>query len=165
MYRIEDKEAAVKQVQRLLDITVTGVFDEETRLAVISFQNRKGLNESGIVDYESFTLMKEEYLKEDMRREARRRLPFSPRFPYSFGDMGNDVTLINALLNDVMKEYTVEVLSVVGVFYSDRTENAVRELRKIFGLREGGHIDEEFFYRLTEEQKSLQNKNSRKKQP
>lgn len=152
-YMIEDKESAIRTVQNFLGISQNGIYDEQTRLAVMKAQKKYGLNETGITDYETFIVLKEEYEAKRRANEARRRIPTEARFPYSFGDMGSDVTVINALLHEVKERYTIDVLSPLGVFYSDRSEKIVSVLRKIFGMNEGTHIDEEFFYRLTEERK------------
>ena len=73
MYRQSDKEEAIKEVQEYLfflsdkkydtikRIPIDGVFDKETEEAVIEFQLANSIEPTGIVDYETFTLLEREY--------------------------------------------------------------------------------------------------------
>jgi N-acetylmuramoyl-L-alanine amidase len=47
--RYRNKGSKVSELQKLLDITITGVFDKNTLAAVIKFQKEKGLVADGIV--------------------------------------------------------------------------------------------------------------------
>ena len=64
MYRIEEKIEAIKEVQRLLNLNQTGLFDKKTRDAVLNVQSKYKLAETGIVDYLTFTSIVEEYSNE-----------------------------------------------------------------------------------------------------
>ena len=65
MYRINDRSAAIESVQRYLrvagnpDVFVapTGVFDDNTKLSVIDFQQKNGLDADGVVDKNTFDLL------------------------------------------------------------------------------------------------------------
>ena len=64
MYRIDDRQTAIMQVQKFLmalteDIFIapSGVFDDNTRLAVIVFQKKFGLEDTGVVDFATFELL------------------------------------------------------------------------------------------------------------
>lgn len=49
MLKLGDKGLAVKELQRILKIKITGYFDTETEKAVIQFQKSKGLKADGVV--------------------------------------------------------------------------------------------------------------------
>jgi peptidoglycan hydrolase-like protein with peptidoglycan-binding domain len=45
-----DDEAVIREVQEALDVEASGTFDEATRDAVLAFQKKKKIDESGVVD-------------------------------------------------------------------------------------------------------------------
>ena len=55
MYRIEDKSAAIAEIQRLLNITQTSIYDKNTINSVAEHQQANNIPVTGIVDYETFT--------------------------------------------------------------------------------------------------------------
>ena len=77
MYRINDKAAAIKEIQRYLRVVVgdeivitpNGIYDDVTRLGVIYLQDKYRLNKSGVVDMRTFDLLYAEY-KRIIERES-----------------------------------------------------------------------------------------------
>ena len=61
MYHIENTSAAIKELQRLLRINQTTVYDQATRDAVLRIQSELGLEKTGIADYHTFTAIVENY--------------------------------------------------------------------------------------------------------
>ena len=117
MYDLQDKPAAIREVQRYLNlisdnsenkiprIGIDGIYGDETRGAVSKFQELYKLQISGIVDLLTFTAIYEEYeriLDESNRREY---LITDIGFPITLGMQGKDVLYINLLLKELSNTY------------------------------------------------------------
>ncbi len=160
MYRIEDKVSAIKELQRLLDLKPTGLFDKNTREAVLRTQAKNNLDETGIVDYLTFTLIVEEYRNEKNKQWNSDYL-FDPRFPYVMGDIGDNVLRINEALETVLRDYSYEGRMPRGKYLGDDTIGGVHFLQKIFNMSESDIIDEELMSRIMRERESIEIKKPR----
>ena len=149
MYYITDKQSAIKTVQRFLGQNQTGVYNAGTAKSVIAHQEEKGIEKSGIVDYETFNSLKENYLENN-------EFPIIfTQFPYKTGDSGTDITMLNAIIGEVIGEYTFEGLTESGSYYSTNTAEAVARLREIFMLSDSANVDREFLNRLLREKNAI----------
>lgn len=160
MYRIEDKVSAIEELQRLLDLTPTGLFDKNTREAVLRTQAKNSLEQTGIVDYLTFTFIVEEYRSEKNNQWNSDYL-FDPRFPYIKGDMGDNVLRINEALETVLRDYSYEGTMPRGKYLGEDTIDGVRFLQKIFNMRESDMIDEALLSRVMKERESIEIKKPR----
>lgn len=159
MYYITERHNAIKTVQRFLGENQTGVYSEDTRNKVIAHQAENNIELSGVVDYETFNSLKEVYLKASTARDV--SVVFSG-LPYKIGDMGTNIAIINAILTEVISEYTFESVPPNGSYYGNRTVDAVVRLREIFMLDYSQEIDEEFISRLLTEKNAINlSKNNR----
>lgn len=147
MYNIEDRRGAIAAIQRLLGINESGIYDEMTKSAVMRAQINGGVAETGIVDYETFLIIRDNYHKRLRQSEAEARLSV-PRFPYKVGDRGSDVGIINADIRVALPRYTHEDMAPRGDYYTSYTAAAVRRLRQIYILPNGSQVDEDLYYRL-----------------
>ena len=160
MYRIDDKVGAIKEVQRLLNLNQTGLFDKKTREAVLDAQAKYRLAETGVVDYLTFTLIAENYRNEKSNRWGSDYL-LNPRFPYVIGDMGENVLRINEALQVVLNDYTYEGIMPKGRYLNDHTIQGAQFLRKLFGMNESNEIDEELMSRIMKEREHIEIKSKR----
>lgn len=150
MYRIEDKVAAVKNVQRYLAMNESGVYDDETRDKVISFQSQASINETGIVDYETFIELRKRFYDEKNAILASKSTQ-NVKFPILPGDSGAEILRLNSALGEVLSNYTYTDLLPRGSYYNVYTSLAVRRIRAIFGYPEEDNVDEELFLRIERE--------------
>ena len=150
-YSIYDKTAAINRVRLFLGLSANGTYDIEVIEKIKSIQKKSGLLQSGIVDYETFKLLVQEYNNELIKRKGGEVLFGENNFPFRFGNRGNNIILLNTMLREVLQEYTYEGDLPTGAFYSRNTENSVSRLRKVFGLKDSNTVDEEFLYRLKQE--------------
>ena len=79
MYRLGDKRAAIREIQKYLHfisdritnevprIAIDGIYGNESKEAVMAFQEYKGIAKTGEVDYETFNLLYSEYLKAKLK--------------------------------------------------------------------------------------------------
>jgi hypothetical protein len=154
MYRIEDSTAAVKELQRLLGLKQTGNYDGKTANAVKMKQDEYSLEKTGIADYETFTLIVDEYrVKRD--RVWNSSYLHSPKFPYVNGDMGDDEGRINEALYTVLKEYSYEGTLPRGGYLGDDSFYGVKYLRDIFGMEQRDEIDEQLMNRILAELEAI----------
>ena len=163
MYYVDDKRAAITEVQRFLfvigqknglsHLSIDGFYTEETENAVREFQRSHLLLETGIVDRETFDLIYAEYgkiVKSDGECEA---LIYSAEYPMSIGDSGNGVSELNILIRELSRFYR-DLPIPYGNFFSSDTSQAVKMLQKAFGKAETGEATAEFLADLKNELKS-----------
>ena len=149
MYYITEKHNAIKTVQRFLGQNQSGVYGENTKNAVAKHQSKNGIESTGIVDYKTFNSLKSDYLAiEDSC------FVFSS-FPYKRNDYGSEVEILNALIAEVIKEYTFEGVIPSGNYYGNNTAEAVIRLREIFMLEASDKIDRIFIARLLNEKNAI----------
>lgn len=161
MYRIDNKAAAIREIQTYLRtlaqkeraipaVVVDGTYGAKTRAAVLAFQKIKGLAETGVVNYPTFTALYDAYLiaKED---SAESGLPHDDAFPLCHGDTGECVVLLHSLLR-MLGEYYPDLGRVPqsSAFSSD-TERAIRHLQKVFLYPESGSVNKKMYLRMMRE--------------
>lgn len=163
MYRISDKKAAIKEIQSYLavisngDLIVvpSGVYDENTRLAVSDFQKRNGISESGVVNFETFTALHDAYEKETNRRRTSKITDTFIEFPLTPGSRRQEMIHVNEMMNNLLEYYGRGKIHRRGDYFSRETACAVAIMREIYSLPEGTEIDEELYERLTNDHKSI----------
>ena len=156
MYRVYDKPEAIRSVQRYLivagdpDIFIvpTGVFDDNTRLSVIDFQTRFDLKPTGEVNYETFTLLYNEYVLLTRNMETGDLTDSFLQFPLLPGKTSNGMAHINLTLGRILDYYGFTHRLRGNNFYSDETALAVEILRDVYMLDKKNYIDEEFYRRM-----------------
>ena len=162
MYRIEDKNSAVREVQRYIliigevdnelpKIPVDGFYGEETRLAVSDFQRSRGIADTGSVDKETFDLLFFEADEIQKERKRRQSVINYESFPLKLGDSGSDVSNLNTVLRELGEYYKNINPLPVGGFFSRNTESAVKVMQYHLRQTEEGVVSIELYNRLREE--------------
>ena len=150
MYHIEDKSSAIKEIQKMLSVNETGNCDEKTRASVLELQRLKGLASNGVVDYNTYTVIREEYERRKRRENVFKSSVLRDNaFPYELGSHGHDVTILNGMLANQIEKYSLPLWKPRGSFYSKATAFAVEFLREVFYLEGGRCIDELFYEKLS----------------
>ena len=150
MYLITDEKAAIKEIQRLLFLNESGIYDDKTKNAVIKTQENKNLPTDGIVDFETFEAIVEAYTADKMKMDVKNSSVLKTNaFPYQLGAHNHDVTILNAMISNVIDKYSLPIWKPKGAFYSKTTASAVEVLREIFHIEKGRHIDEIFYDKLS----------------
>ena len=155
MYHIDDNISALKEVQRLLNINPTGVFDENTKKAVKKIQLNYSLNQADIIDYKTFNAILSEYNKRKMQ-DIESDYLYNPTFPYARGDMDDNVRLINDAIRLVLNDYVYEGTAPNGNYLNDNTITASNFLREIFKMDKSEQLDEIFINRLLLEKSAIE---------
>ena len=102
MYYLNDKRAAVREVQKYLNsiygasrhISESGFFDEGTKAAVIEFQKQNELLPTGAVNNETFSALYREYKRVNMRR-AIKKSALTITFPIKRNDLTEEIRIIS----------------------------------------------------------------------
>ena len=155
MYRIDDTVSALKEVQRLLNVNQTGIYDTSTKKAVEQIQLNYGLKRADVVNYKTFNAILAEYNKREMS-ELNSNYLFKPVFPYTIGDMDDNVGLINDALRLVLSDYVYEDAAPRGNYLNKNTITASNFLRKIFKMDLSDQLDELFIKRLLLEKSAIE---------
>ncbi|MBR5139826.1 MAG: peptidoglycan-binding protein [Clostridia bacterium] len=163
MYRIYDKPAAIKRVQQYLSlvsdpsifVAPSGVYDENTRLSVIYFQNLHGLSPTGVVNYPTFELLYNDYLFITKKEVLSDKLNSFIAFPLLPGHMAEEMMHINRTMGDLLDYYGFTHRLRDSNFYSEESADAVRTLREIYNLKPLELIDEELYLRMINDHNSI----------
>ena len=127
----------------LPDITVDGIFGEETRNAVLAFQQQFGLPQDGIVGRQTWYRLQDEYVA------VLRALPSEyssyssllyPGYYITTGATGKVVEQLQTFINTIARNNSsVPAVTVDGVF-GTATQNAVRAIQRLVGQNPTGAV-------------------------
>ena len=119
----------------------SGVYDEQTRDAVIAFQAFAGLPQTGITDDATWNLIYDNYLG-DIRSLTPEQIgtaiiPFPGVF-LQLGDEGEDVIILQDFINTASSVYSeIPPIPVTGI-YDENTRDAVYAVEALFGYQIDG---------------------------
>ncbi len=125
-------------------IPINGIFAENTEALVRSFQRNSGIEETGIVDEETWNVLYETYIGiiESLPPSAFDGVarPF-PGYTLRIGFTGQDVTDLQSYINVLATAYNeIPTLTVDGVF-GENTRDAVYVIQSLFNLTQDGTVD------------------------
>ena len=155
MYDINDKKAAVRNVQSMLSELgyyrsfISGFYDVNTSGAVKRFQKEEGLDENGIVNAETLSLLH--------KRNSAIRVGIKNTFPITKETNSTTVREINALMREVLEYYFGAYDLDISTYYSEKTEKAADELYTVFNMSREKGISSALYERLQIEVRSIRN--------
>ena len=167
MYRIDDEKNANRQVQTYLrelsyaygdlpQITVDGIYGEETKKAVHAFQNKFGLTATGEVDLATFNLLYEESVGAREERAGQSELLSASVFPLQKGDSGSEVRILQSVIGELLG-----LRIPFDGFYGRATEDGVRAFQRKYQYPPSGIVDRKLWNRIAKEYRLLtENKKS-----
>lgn len=150
LYMSDDRTSAVKNIQRLLQINESGIYDTATARAVRAVQRNFGLDDSGIVDFATFSAILEMDKRNKLKRSYITGIDVSA-FPYDVGDYGTDVREIIQLLYSALAPYSVSSGALRGAIYTVGVGNSAKKLREIYGMPIATSVDEDLYVRIRRE--------------
>ena len=123
------------------EVSITGVFDEQTVRAVEAFQTVSGLTADGIVGRNTWNAIYRAYRGiVDEQNLLRDGAVIYPGTTLRVGSRGQYVTLLQEYLNVLAETYpTIPAVTVDGVFGSG-TDAAVRAAQTVLGLTSNGVV-------------------------
>lgn len=172
MYALNDKTAAIVEIQRFLyllsntsnpeipRVAIDGIWGEETEAAVIEFQKISGNEVSGKVDYQTFEALYDAYSAAKSELYELDFLITTQGLPLSKNMMNDDVLLLHLMILEIQKTYDYLTEVDRTTYFSENTEKAVMELQEIFGMEQSGRVDALMYERLVLELDSIKLGNS-----
>lgn len=126
---------------------IDGVYGQETRSSVLSFQRFAGLEQTGSVDRVTWDNIygaykgTVDYLEAQQLIESVSTQAF-PGVTLRRGDVGNSVLVFKTYLNYI-SGYFYDLMSLpLTAVFDTRTQNAVRQFQRIFSLPQTGQVNE-----------------------
>lgn len=124
---------------------VDGIFDTQTKNALIDFQLRNSLAPTGVADRTTFELLYDQYL--DILENSSLPNPIIPfpshpiNYAIKRGENSFLVAVLQYMLNEIGVVYNVfDALEINGE-YDEATENAIRYFQTINSLSKTGEVD------------------------
>ena len=126
-------------------VPIDGIFDTQTKNALIEFQIRNNLAPTGVADRTTWELLYTQYLeilKNTSLPEA--IIPF-PSYPNNYtikkGEKSFLVAVLQYMLNEIGIIYNIfDALEINGE-YDEATENIIRDFQKRNGITPTGEVD------------------------
>ena len=123
-----------------------GIWDRDTREAVIAFQVANDLAPTGVVDRETWDKLKSEYDKSVALNSPLIKLDVFPRMPTGYtlklGEKSFLTVAIQYMIDELEKIYLFPTLSNSGV-YDEITANNIREFQTRNRIPITGEVDRE----------------------
>ncbi len=164
-YDISDNTNPILQIQRILrnldyyengiaSVKPDGIYGDDTRELVVRFQQKYGLNPTGVVDKETWDLL---HSIDEARRDATRIaravhiFPMFEKYEILPNSRDNIIYVIQHMLNEVLAEHDgFSELDFTGI-YDQPTQNAIKLLQRKALSDESSKIDAEAFNLLANE--------------
>ncbi len=126
-------------------LPIDGIWESQTRDAVIAFQKIHGLSPTGIVDRETWDKLKEEYDSSVARNSPPVALDIFPRLPRDYemqkGEEGFLVDVVQHMLTELEAVYNFDYMPT-GIF-DDSTMAIVRDFQIRNNIPPSGNITRE----------------------
>ena len=147
-YSVEDRTSAIKNIQRMLGVNQSGIYDMKTARAVSDVQRAYGIEEDGTVDRITFAAI----LGLNKEREIKRAYGgVLGELPYGVGDYGDGVREAIGVLRYALLPYTSDAHVLQGAIYTVGVGAAVEKIREIYGLPISSAVDETLYLRMWRE--------------
>ena len=127
-------------------VPIDGIWESETRRAVIAFQKQHSLPVTGTVDRATWDVLKREYDRSVAMNSPPIALNIFPRYPSGFvikeGDTGFLVNTVQYLLEQLERIYYNPNFTVTGT-YDRQTSEAIRDFQRRNLIPPTGNVDRE----------------------
>ncbi len=129
-----------------------GIFGNETTSSVKSFQKKHGLNETGIVDYESWEMIKNKNAEAVFAASEPIQVVKikNEELPLTIGTDNALVYTLHLMLNRVSDQYDNFSSLTVKSFFDEDTEREVKRWQRIIAQDESGKVDKATWNSLAE---------------
>lgn len=134
-------------------VPIDGLYDTDTRAAVLEFQRTRGLEASSNVDKETWDAIYDEY-RAIKRANTRERTPsffpdHAPGYVARMGEKSSFVAIVQLMLRELSAVFDeIEELAIDGI-YGKATADAVSAFQRASLLEVTGEVDLETYNRLS----------------
>lgn len=126
-------------------IPVDGIFDTDTREALIAYQRLKALEETGEADQRTWELLYQDYLISLEKNDAPTPIEVFPRFPDRYtiraDDQSNLIRLLQFMLNELSVFYPDIPVNTQSGTYDETTRQGIRAIQAAHGIPVTGETD------------------------
>ena len=134
-------------------VPIDGLYDTDTRAAVLEFQRTRGLEANSNVDKETWDAIYEEYLalkKANTRERTQSFFPdHTPSYVARMGEKSSFVAIIQLMLRELSLDFDeIGGLAIDGIF-GQETADAVSAFQRASLLDVTGEVDLETYNRLS----------------
>jgi peptidoglycan hydrolase-like protein with peptidoglycan-binding domain len=156
-------EDEIRQIQQLLReisffdenierVVPDGIYGDQTRRSVESFQRANNLYVTGEVDNDTWDKIFE--VHEEIQTNNKRNILISvineEQIPFNVGDRDASLYVVQAMILALSDEFdNIDAVTVNGI-YDEETQKAVEVIQIISGLDPNAQIDREFINALSE---------------
>lgn len=173
LFNALDERNFIVQIQRILRdlnffamenglIGIDGIYDNETREAVMQFQEKYGLQPTGVVDSATWALLHTVWELKQESEALARAVYILPRFEgYEILPFAKDNVLyiIQHMLEVISTDYEeLEGIELNGI-YDAKTQNAIKVFQRKNLLNDTGIIDATTFNRLADAYEQVNSQN------
>lgn len=142
-------------------VNVDGIFGDETREAVIAFQNKNKLPPSGEVDRATWDRLYAAYLDAFTKHTPPKFISVFPRNPENYelspGDSYFLVNILQFMLREISAEHNFDPEVEISGVYDESTERAVRMFQRRSMIQQSGRVNRETWDRLADYFNIMQN--------
>ena len=134
-------------------VPIDGLYDTDTRAAVLEFQRTRGFEASSNVDKETWDAIYDEY-RAIKRANTRERTPsffpdHAPGYVARMGEKSSFVAIVQLMLRELSAVFDeIEELAIDGI-YGKATADAVSAFQRASLLEVTGEVDLETYNRLS----------------
>ena len=134
-------------------VPIDGLYDTDTRAAVLEFQRTRGLEASSNVDKETWDAIYDEYLA-IKRANTRERTPslfpdHAPGYVARMGEKSSFVAIVQLMLRELSADFDEIGELVIDGIYGKATADAVSAFQRASLLDVTGEVDLETYNRLS----------------
>ena len=170
MAQRQNETQAVKNLQRYLrqlayddaDMIappIDGIFESDTRAALVQFQRARDLPPTGIADRDTWELLYAAYRASLASNSPPRTVALFPRSPKGYtllqGQRGAPVTALQYMLVELARNNSELENVVISGLYDEDTELAVLAFQRRNVLRQTGEVDLDTWNAITDQYNAL----------
>ena len=140
---------------RIVPIPIDGIFDDRTREALLKFQEKMNLPQTGRADQKTYELLFSEYGRLKKEKDQRIPIDFFPSEPENYetvsGERGAFITLLQFMLGELTFIYDAYPPPPLSGVLDEDTEDAILQFQAIHSLPLTGMVDRNTWNRISEE--------------
>lgn len=155
---------AVRNLQRYLrqlahtdsdisTVPVDGIFDSQTKKSLMEFQQKYGLEVTGVADRRTWDVLFEAYSDSIERYSPPEKVDLFPRVPDDYeldiGDNSFIVATVQYMLREISRDFGSGADLELNGVYDDKTAEAVKSFQLRHGFEPHGRTDKRTWDRLT----------------
>ncbi len=124
-----------------------GIYGPETTRAVADFQKKKNIESNGIVNYQTWCAIVDEYNKTIAKYHAPSKASIYPSAEFTIApyEQTPHLFIIQSMMNNIADRYKNVPKTELNGIHDETSVNAVEILQGIFGLEVNGIINKAFW--------------------